>query len=59
MKERFETEFKAARLRKKEKKICKKLRALNNRESQNILKLEMDEKANSSFFFINEVIDFS
>ena len=57
-KKRLEAELKTARLRKEEKQIRKKLRALSDRESQNILKLKIDEKANSSFFFIDKVIDF-
>ena len=55
---RFEAELKATRLKKKEKQIRKKLRALNDRESQNILKLKIDEKTNSSLFFIDKIIDF-
>ena len=39
MEERLEAELKAARLKKK-KQIRKKLRALNDRESQNILKFK-------------------
>ena len=59
MEKRLEAELKAARLRKKEKQIRKKLRAFSDRESQNILKLKADEKTNSSLSFINKVIDFS
>ena len=51
MKKRLEAELKTARLRKKKKQIRKKLRALSDRESQNILKLKADEKTNSFFSY--------